>query len=198
MNSRKTALIVISAALCMTFATPGARAEKAGQATPASQPIVQKKVSAPIGGRIAAEPTPKAMQHPAHQPVAGMDLKMPDRKVPRLAPSEASFQGQLPGDRVGHRRGGIQPVEDGPGLMPEHVRRLKDKLAMEQARFRDRELGLSTPLPEGIDPRRIPGYNGPDRDDEGLDTSYPLGDRAREQQIAAAKRQLREAGIIPP
>lgn len=198
MNSRKTALIAISAALCMTVTVPGAWAGKAGQATPASAPRVQQKASAPAGHAFTAHPTPKTIQRPVRGTAAGMNLKQPNRNAHRWKPSDVGFQGRLAGDRVGQRPGGIPPVEDGPGLMPEQVRRLKDQLAMEKARFRDRELGLSTPLPEGIDPRRIPGHNGPDRSGEGLDTSYPPGDRAREEYIAGVKREWRESGVIPP
>lgn len=200
MKPKKTAMIMFSAAIVMALSASGVWAGKAGQTTPSPTSIVKQKTPAAVRHPSSANPIAKGIRPSAQPPVAAQGhLRMPDRTALRWKASSAGFRGHVFDGRVNDQRGGIKPVESGPGLMPEHARRIKDKLAMENARFRDIELGLTTPLPGGVDSRRIPGHGGPDRSgEEGLDTSYPPGDRAREEQIAAAKRQLREAGAIPP
>jgi|GEM_PF-3087986 len=196
MTPTSKALIALSASILMSFAAPGLSAEKGGPGKMAARSMVVKKAAAATVRKSA----PNAAGRVGKPPVtAAAHARMTGRKTPRLKASSAGLRGVNLGDRVTRTPGGIKLPGSGTGLMPEHVRRIKERMDMERARFRDRELGMKTPLPDGVDPRRVPGRGCPNRNgEEGLDTSYPPGDRAREEQIAAGKRQLREAGVIPP
>jgi hypothetical protein len=173
----KKAVMAISASILMALSAPALGAEKGRPGTMAPRSMVVKKA-------------------------AGAKVRTPglhSRQAPGLKTSRAGLRGINLQDRVHRNPGGIKLPGSGAGLLPEHVRRIKDRMAMERGRFRDRELGMKTPLPDGVDPRRVPGRGCPNRNgEEGLDTSYPPGDREREHYIAGVKQQWRESGVMPP
>lgn len=196
MTPTRKAMIALSASILMSFAAPGFSAENGGPAKTAARSMVVKKAAAATVRKPAASAPGKVAKPPV---TAASRVKMTGRKAPRRKAAPAGLRGVNLEDRVTRNPGGIKLPGSGTGLMPEHVRRLKDRMDMERARFRDRELGVETPLPDGIDPRRVPGRGCPNRSgEEGLDTSYPPGDRDRENYIAGVKQEWRESGVMPP